>query len=332
MLNRNYFGHESQLYRVEEHRLVGGKGDNMRLFEVNNGSGLSFTVCADRCADISRLSYQGVNMSYFSACGYGAPAFYDKEGLNFLKTFQCGFLTTCGLQSIGNPSVHEDTAYGLHGTISHIPAEQVSYHTSPEGEISLSARITDACIFHQKITLNRTYKCAYGSNRLTIEDTFTNEGSAKEPFLLLYHMNMGYPLLSETALVDISSSQIVPRNEEAAAGLDNWNQIIAPVANYAEQCFYHTFDQAQATAKIYNPAVSKGLAIHFDPAVLPVMCQWKMMGEKDYVLGLEPANNYLEGRADLEKQGQMTYIEAGETIVNTIHVDFFDDQSAWKNA
>ena len=28
-----YIGHESQLYGVEEHRLVGGKGDGMRLFE-----------------------------------------------------------------------------------------------------------------------------------------------------------------------------------------------------------------------------------------------------------------------------------------------------------
>ena len=48
MNNRNYFGHESQLYRVEEHRLIGGKGDQMRLLEVNNGSGIAFTVSADR--------------------------------------------------------------------------------------------------------------------------------------------------------------------------------------------------------------------------------------------------------------------------------------------
>lgn len=332
MQNRNYFGHESQLYRIEEHRLVGGKGDNLRLFEVNNGSGLAFTVCADRCADISRLSYQGVNMSYFSVCGYAAPAYYDKEGLDFLKTFHCGFLTTCGLQTIGNPSEYDGSSYGLHGSISHIPAEYVSCHTTPDGDISLNARITDACIFRQKIVLNRTYRCAYGSNRLVIEDSFTNEGSSQEPFLLLYHMNMGYPLLSETALVDISSSSVSARNEEAAAGLDSWKQIIPPVAGYAEQCFYHTFDCDTATAKIYNPAVSKGLAIHFDPRILPVMCQWKMMGEKDYVLGLEPGNNYLEGRAFLEEQGRMTYIDAGQTIHNKIEVEFFDNQPAWENA
>ena len=47
-----YIGHKSQLYGVEEHRLVGGKGDGMRLFQVTNGKGLAFTVSADRCADI----------------------------------------------------------------------------------------------------------------------------------------------------------------------------------------------------------------------------------------------------------------------------------------
>ena len=96
-----YIGHESQLYGVEEHRLVGGRGDGMRLFQVKNGKGLEFTVSADRCADISRLSVEGVNMGYFSPCGYVAPAYYDGVGDGFLKSFTAGFLTTCGLNGVG---------------------------------------------------------------------------------------------------------------------------------------------------------------------------------------------------------------------------------------
>ena len=332
MQNRNYFGHESQLYRVEEHRLVGGKGDNMRLFEVNNGSGLEFTISADRAADISRLSYQGMNMSYFSVCGYSNSSYYDKDALNFLKTFQCGFLTTCGLQSMGTPSEYEGTAYGLHGTISHIPAEHISYDISDDGEIVIKASVYDACIFSQKVRMDRLYKCAYGSNKLIIEDTFTNEGSSKTPFVLLYHMNIGYPLLSEDALVSVSSNKVTARNEEAVSGINEWNKIISPTPNYEEQCFYHTFSEDTATAKIFNPSISKGLAIHFDPKILPIMCEWKMMGEKDYVLGLEPANNYLEGRAYLEDQGKMTYLNPGEKFKSSITVEFFDNQSLWENA
>ena len=40
-------------------RLVGGKGDGMRIFSVRNGGGPEFTVSLDRCADISRLSLCG---------------------------------------------------------------------------------------------------------------------------------------------------------------------------------------------------------------------------------------------------------------------------------
>ena len=63
-------GHESQIIGVEEHRLVGGKGDGMRLLQVRNGKGLEFTVSLDRCADISRLSIFSYNVGYFAPCGY----------------------------------------------------------------------------------------------------------------------------------------------------------------------------------------------------------------------------------------------------------------------
>ena len=72
-----YIGHDSQVYGIEEHRLVGGKGDGMRLLEINNGKGLEMTVSLDRTADISRLRFRGINMSYFSPCGYVAPAYYE---------------------------------------------------------------------------------------------------------------------------------------------------------------------------------------------------------------------------------------------------------------
>ena len=43
-----YIGHDSQLYGIEEYRLVGGKGDGMRLYEVNNGKGMLLMVSPDK--------------------------------------------------------------------------------------------------------------------------------------------------------------------------------------------------------------------------------------------------------------------------------------------
>ena len=98
-----YYGHESQLFGVEEVRLQGGKGDGMRLLQVRNGKGLEFTVSADRCADISRLIFRGENCGFFSANGYVAPAYYDDKEDGWLKNFTAGFLTTCGLLAVGSP-------------------------------------------------------------------------------------------------------------------------------------------------------------------------------------------------------------------------------------
>ena len=97
-----YIGHETQISGVEEHRLVGGKGDGMRLYEATNGKGLELTLSPDRNGDITRLRYKGINMSYFSPCGYVAPAYYDKVGANWLQSFTAGFLTTCGLQAVAH--------------------------------------------------------------------------------------------------------------------------------------------------------------------------------------------------------------------------------------
>ena len=71
----NYIGHASQLCGVEEVRLIGGKGDGIRLLQLRNAAGLQMTVCADRCADIYRLIFKGDNMGYFSPAGYVAPAY-----------------------------------------------------------------------------------------------------------------------------------------------------------------------------------------------------------------------------------------------------------------
>lgn len=141
-----YYGHESQLFGVEEVRLQGGKGDGMRLLQVRNGKGLEFTVSADRCADISRLIFRGENCGFFSANGYVAPAYYDDKEDGWLKNFTAGFLTTCGLLAVGAPCTDEGVRLPLHGAVGNIPAERVSWDMDDE-KIWIKARMRHARIF-----------------------------------------------------------------------------------------------------------------------------------------------------------------------------------------
>lgn len=315
-----YIGHESQICCVEEMRLVGGKGDGMRLLQVRNAAGLEFSISADRCADISRVIFKGDNMGYFAPCGYVAPVYYDQHGNQFLKSFTAGFLTTCGLTAAGAPCVDNGEAVPMHGTISNTPCDRIWWEETDD-EIIIHARINHGQIFKEKLLMERKIACGKHANILTISDTITNIGSEPCPLMIMYHMNMGYPLLSEKSIVQIPSNTIVPRDECAAKGLSNWDQVEEPRVGFSEQCFYHTFDDT-GKASIYNPDIRKGLEISFDPLQLPCFTQWKMMGVRDYVLGLEPGNCFPDGRDIMRKQGKLQFIQPGDSRNFWVTVQF----------
>ena len=325
MNEKKYIGHESQLYGVEEHRLVGGKGDGLRLLQVKNGKGLEFTVSADRCADISRLSFRGINMGYFSPCGYVAPAYYDGVGDGFLKSFSCGFLTTCGLTAVGTPCEDEGEVLPLHGTIANIPAEH-AYWEQDEEEIRIHARMIDERIFAHKLLLERTISCPLSDNKLVIRDTITNRGDTECPAMILYHLNMGYPLLSEKAILKIPSIKVTPRNERAAEGIDSWDKMLKPTACFEEQCYYHKFEK-EGKAVLFNPEIGQGVEISFDAGNLKYFTEWKMMGERDYVLGLEPGNCTPDGRDKLRASGELTILQPGESVTYEVSIRMLTELS-----
>ena len=235
-----YIGHDSQLYGIEEHRLVGGKGDGMRLIEINNGKGLELTVSPDRNGDITRLRFRGINMSYMSPCGYVAPAYYDSIGSNWLNSFTAGFLTTCGLNGVGTPCTDEGEEIPLHGSIANQPCEQ-AYFYEKNGKLIVKSVTKDETIFGRKLRLNRKLSVSLEKNEFTIKDTIRNTGGKKEPFEILYHMNMGYPLLDEDSVITIPANSVVGRDDHASEDIDNWMNMEKPQADYQERCYYHKF-------------------------------------------------------------------------------------------
>lgn len=307
-----YIGHDSQLYGVEEHRLVGGKGDGMRLFEVNNGKGLELTISPDRNGDITRLRYKGINMSYLSPCGYVAPAYYDSIGSNWLNSFTAGFLTTCGLQSVGAPSVDQGEELPLHGSIANTPCE-IAYYTEEEKLLVIHTITKDETIFGKKLRLTREIRVSTDENRFIIQDTIQNTGDKVEPFEILYHMNMGYPLLDEESVITIPSVDVKPRDDHAGEDIANWMNMEEPTAGYQERCYYHKFKDAQGLAEIYQPKLDTRLQISFDATELDGFVEWKMMGVRDYVLGLECGNCYPDGRDVMRKTEMLKFLKPGET-------------------
>ncbi|MBE5786774.1 MAG: DUF4432 family protein [Clostridiales bacterium] len=317
-----YIGHPSQLYGVEEHRIIGGKGDQMRVYQVKNGLGLECTIVPDRCLDIYRLSFKGVNCGYFSPCGYVHPAYYDDVGSGFVKSFTAGFLTTCGLTTVGTPEEEDGVMLPLHGTIGHTPAESSCAYVE-NVQVVIRGRISDGILFGNKLSLERKITVSLKENTLTLEDTIANEGDDTAPLMQMYHMNMGYPLLSEKAKLTISEADVAPRDDHAAEDFDTRYELLPPTPHFQEQCYLHTMKGDHAFARLENKDSGVGLEIAFDPHVLPRLTEWKMMGVRDYVLGLEPALSFPSGRVAARKEGTLEYLQPGEERKLSLTVKLF---------
>lgn len=306
-----YIGHESQVRGVEEHRLVGGKGDGMRLYEINNGKGLMLTVTPDRNGDIMRLRYKGINLSYMSPCGYVAPAYYDKSGREWLRSFTAGFLTTCGLENVGVVNEDEGELLPLHGTLANLPSER-GYWTEEEGKFVIHTLTKDEMISGRKFQIARQLIVSTEENAFEICDTITNTNDHVQPMEILYHMNIGYPLLDEDSVVEIPAAEVVARNDHAANDIQNWMHMQKPTVGYRERCYYHKFADENGKASIYQPKLNVGVEISFNASELDGFIEWKMMGVRDYVLGLECGNCYPDGRKVMRESGMLKFLEPGD--------------------
>ena len=86
-----------------------------------------------------------------------------------------------------------------------------------------------------------------------------------------------------------------------------------------------------AVAAVYNKDIKSGLSISFDSKNLPFLTSWKMMGERDYVLGLEPGNAYPGPRSEKRKDGTLVMLKPNEKLHYKFSVDLFDKERKFNN-
>jgi len=314
-------GHMAQLASIRRFVSDDGKGRGMRVLEINNGSGLSFTVFPDRGMDIGQAFYKGMPLAWVSRNNEVAPQFYDADGLEWLRTWGGGLLTGCGLTNVGGPNTTSDGTHGLHGRLSHIPSEEVNtqadWADNGTYTLSVSGRMRQSKVFGENLLLTRQLTTSLGDASITVRDTVQNQGFAPSPLMLLYHLNLGWPLVDEGATLETPPHEITPQNAQAASGLSEWPKISAPVPGFSEQVYYHTLPadaQGFASIRLMNPRLGFAFKVSYRTAELPYLIQWKMMGQGEYVVGLEPANCYPEGQDKVARRGLLHHLAPGATV------------------
>jgi len=305
-------GSLAQVARVDSFVETDGPGRGARRLRVVNGGGLEFDLLPDRALDIGAATYDGVPLAWLSSTGFAPPARYEPEGRGWLRTFGGGLLTTCGLDSFGPPANDEDGVVGMHGRIGSIPAQLTGAEVSGD-RISVSGTVRQTAVFGENLVLRRRITTQTGSSVLSVQDTVTNEGSSSSPHMVLYHVNLGWPLLDEGAVVDIAHATVTPRDDVAEQGLGHQHEIGAPVPGFAEQVFIHQ-SGTERYATVTNEARKLRFVLRYSDT-LPAIFEWKMTAAQHYVLGLEPANTAeIQGRAAARAAGRLPRLEPGDSV------------------
>ena len=91
---RKRLGSMSQLAGIKRYRLSEGRADGVDAVDVRTGTGFQYTVLPGRGMDVAWTEYKGVPISYMSSTGVSAAAHYEAAGMEWLRNFFAGMLTT----------------------------------------------------------------------------------------------------------------------------------------------------------------------------------------------------------------------------------------------
>jgi hypothetical protein len=327
-----YVGHMSQIAGAMPFEFKGGRSEGVRGIEVKTGSGFRFTILPDRGLDIAHAEFNGRPLAWICQNGIVNPQFFENGGIGFLRSFTGGLLTTCGLTQVGANCEDEQEVLGIHGRISHTPAERVAIDESWQGEeyiIKISGVMKETCLYAENLVLRRTITTKMGETRLWIHDVIVNEGYNETPFMILYHINFGFPVVSEDSKLYASSTHVEPwinGKGEPAEGIHNRFQ--HPQPGYVYNLFLHEVPKERDTVYfgIINEAAQFGGYVAMHPQQLPRVTEWKMIGQQAYVVAIEPGNCIPEGRVDAKKNNRLATLQPGEMYAIDTEIGVLDNQ------
>jgi hypothetical protein len=331
-----HIGHLSQVGGLKPYVLSEGRAHGIRAVDFRTTRGLEFTVLLDRAMDISEARYRGMSLCYRTPSGDAAPAYYDPRGIEWLWTFFGGLLTTCGLAQAGAPCSDGGEELGLHGRISTAPAERVSYSESWQGDrpvLEVSGLMRETRLFGPHLEMRRTIS-AYGDGAgFVLRDTVTNTGARRAPCMLLYHINTGFPLLDDQTELVLPTTKVQPRDAAAEEGKEDWAKMHGPVTGYAEKVYFHIMKASKEgfiTVAVINRRLGDGLGLRlrYRASELPCFSEWKMLGDREYVLGIEPANCLPMGRAAERAAGRLVELEVGQQITAGFEIEVVEGREA----
>ena len=324
--------------QIHAHRLRGGKRDGVDLISVQDGD-FSWSVIPTRGMNLWKAQLADWSVGWNSPVQgpvhpHHVPV-HEPSGLGWLDGFD-ELLARCGLESNGAPEFDEDgrLAYPLHGKISNIPASKVTVSVDGKnGSVSISGTVLESRFHFSKLQLETTLTSQRGVPTISIEDTISNLSASPAEAQMLYHLNLGDPVLDGGAQFNAPVKRLVPRNAHAASSLNSWNNYPAPQPGIEEQVYFmsmHADEKQKTLALLKNAHSTHGCCLRYDTTSLPYFSLWKnpTAFEDGYVTGLEPGTNFPNPRSFEGDHKRFIPLAPGEQAQLGFTLELLDSEEA----
>jgi hypothetical protein len=348
-------GNLQQVGGIEHVSYQDGHARGVRALQVNTGAGLRFSVTPDRGLDVARADFAGIGLCYLAPNPSPGPWYYEGkvDDYAWLRVGLGGLFNTAGLVTIGVPQTVPTEQYGFtqrlterygtHGRIAVTPASRYTYGERWEGDscrLWVEGLVREEISYGENLSLARRYETELGSTSFRMVDVVTNDGWFTTPHQLLYHVNIGYPIVDDGAEV-LASVTEEPADMSFTTGgseesTSRWRTATDPVSGFTHEGYVVSM-RADAGGKVAVAVVNRrlrpevgglGVYVRYDQRQLPVYIAWRMMREGLYAIGIEPSTNPFRKLEELLADGYPVMLEPGESRTYEIEFGILDGAEA----
>jgi hypothetical protein len=343
-----YAGALSQFAGVRLMTLGDGVERGVRMLEFRTGSGFRFSVLVDRGMDIGDCDHRGRAIGWHSPTGFRHPGLNEAEaekGLGWLRSFS-GLLVTCGLDHYGFN--HEESGahyhyvhrpmvrHTIHGRVGGVPARLGGYGERWDGDectLWCEGVVQQATMFGEDLHLIRRIEAPVGGNVITISDRVVNHGFYRTPHMILYHVNIGHPVLAEGARYVAPVAETVFASHAGETfrrqGV-GYRRLPGPLPSFHEQVWQHDMSpdaEGWVRAGVINDTIGLGFLVESRKSELPCHYEWQDFQEGQYAIGVEPATNHILGHGAARERGELVWLEHAEARTYTTRLRVLDGAS-----
>ncbi len=315
---------------------VAGPERGVEIVTMSCGD-MAVTVCPTRGMNVVEARYKGVRVGWDSpVTSMTHPCHLELSshgGYGWLHGFS-DFLIRCGLSYVGHPVQNPDPAgsgpalqglSGLHGEIGFTPASRASVSMDGEkGTLTLQGDVYETMFRGINLALRVSYTLRAGDDVLVVADGIENRSAREAECQLLYHFNIGSPVLSPRSRIAHSFGGFSARDAHSRGGLPGVTEIRGPGSESEEQVFFSVpaGRNGEETVALNNPSPEVSLRMRYDARTLPCFTLWKNLyaGEDGYVIGFEPGTSYPNAYTDERAAGRIMRLLPGETKETRIDI------------